>query len=138
MTKLYETHNFCKKQYFVKNKKDFFPRLKFLADIEIERMVDSILQTKDIKISKKTQSPAIFITKRQIYEDETSIKDDYVDFSEVVKWLHSAGIDVKKVGNDNFYVKNHVLSRNRLLIFANKKRLESGINPFHVNQITKY
>lgn len=57
---------------------------------------------------------------------------------EVVEWLRSIGVSVKRLPSGFYVVDEKVFNINALLLFANRKRAECGVPPFYIEGITEY
>ncbi|MDR1375373.1 MAG: hypothetical protein LBJ45_00980 [Holosporaceae bacterium] len=57
---------------------------------------------------------------------------------DVLNWLASIGIEVKRGAGDSYVVRNKVYSINYIMVLANRKRIESGLEPFYVYGVTEF
>ncbi|MDR0968095.1 MAG: hypothetical protein LBL99_00475 [Holosporaceae bacterium] len=57
---------------------------------------------------------------------------------EVINWLASLDICVKRLNASKFLLKNKVCSLNYIALFANRKRVELGLSPFYLEGVTEY
>jgi hypothetical protein len=57
---------------------------------------------------------------------------------DVMSWLVSIGVDVKCTISGTYVCGGKVCSLNHVLIMANKKRIELGLDPFYVEGVTEF
>ena len=60
------------------------------------------------------------------------IKREWVHEIKVINWLEEIGIKVKQLSSESYSVNNRLCTFTQLLVFANRKRVNMGLNPFCV------
>lgn len=115
----------------LKQKKVKLHRLKFVnSDKLYENSPENIL-----KNDCKNASQEISCSRKNC-NDNTNENWSTVD--EVVTWLASIGIRIKKLSYQTYILKNRKCFLNTVLLFANKKRIEIGLKPFYIRGITEF
>lgn len=124
----------CVKLYHpLKQKKIKLHRLRFVSSselIEIDNKNASVVNNSDIKIlSKRYAITPIKVSKKQ---------SAWSTESDVIEWLLSIKIKIKRKSSREFFLKDRVCFFNSVLVFANKKRVEMGIEPFYLEGLTEF
>ncbi len=58
--------------------------------------------------------------------------------SDIIKWLQSINVDIKKRSAKEYFLKERICYLNNVLVFANKKRIEMGLLPFYIDGLTEF
>ena len=58
--------------------------------------------------------------------------------TDIVEWLRSIGVQVKKISSQKYMLKDRICLINNVLVFANKKRIETGLEPFYLDEYTEF
>jgi hypothetical protein len=66
------------------------------------------------------------------------LKRKWATRDEVVNWLFSVGIEVKYGTENRYIIMGRVYSINHIMILANKKRIELGLEPFYMEGVTEF
>ena len=136
-TRLYisKSHNFAKSYHPLKQKKIKLHRLKFVSCTGCAAIADkstdfSIKSSYDVKIlSKKYTATPIKISKKQsIWSTE----------NDIIEWLLSINVDIRRKSQQKYFLKNRICFLNNVLVFANKKRIEMGLDPFYLDGLTEF
>jgi hypothetical protein len=115
----------------LKRKKIKLHRLKFVQDVVIYDF-SALVKT------LKTDGCDI-LSKRYCTSNGPSSKNDIWSSEEdVINWLVSVNVEIKRITAFQFLLENKICSLNHVLVFANKKRVELGLNPFYMEGITEY
>lgn len=125
-TRLYtfKAQNFTKSYHPLKQKKIKLHKLKFVNNTEI------------YKEYSKNRNNFYNNLKRQ--KCNTSYCENWSTIDEVVKWLISIGIQIKRTSMNTFILENKVCFLNSVIVFANKKRTEAGLVPFYIAELTEF
>jgi hypothetical protein len=123
----YKSYAHLKTHYLLKKRKIKLHRLKFVSDIKLENISKIITE---IDCQDTQILPQKYVLRKNPYNDWKNEK-------EIIDWLESVGIVVKRASFSRFLIKNRIFSLNSLLIFANKKRLELGLSPFYLEGVTE-
>lgn len=78
-------------------------------------------------------------TNKVTYDEPTEVEDNWVNFQEVVIWLQTTGDRVNSISylkNTYFVVNGKILTKEQVLIYANKRRIEKKLPIFLVKQMT--
>ncbi len=142
-TKMCETHNdknvtqrktklcvlkshACIKTYHpLKNKRVKLHRLKFVCNQDI-----------DVSLQKRRGGNEIFSKRFKVLSGKPELT--WSTESEVVEWLNSVNIPVKRLPSGCYIIDEKMLNINAMLLFANKKRAERGLPAFYIEGITEY
>ncbi|MDR2723888.1 MAG: hypothetical protein LBB25_01610 [Holosporaceae bacterium] len=128
---MYKSYNHAKTYHPLKRKKIKLHKLKFVPDI-VSR--DSI---RNVKSSEMIENNVL--SKRySVNRDRLSKQNNWSSKEEIINWLTSIDIKIKRINTFQFLLKNKIYSFNYIAIFANKKRLELGLSPFYIEGITEY
>jgi hypothetical protein len=121
----------CTKTYHPLKKRNVKPGLlKFAANtIDDSRPVSARPSDRRRILSRRYHASAVAgSTEKNIWNNE----------EEIMYWLKSVGIEIKRLTGPQFLVQNKVCSLNKLLLIANRKRAEFGLSPFYVEDLTEY
>jgi hypothetical protein len=103
----------------LKRKKIKLHKFKFVSDI-ISRNLSEIATTR-----------------RRIGKDGFYEQNNWSSAEEIMDWLASVGIKIKRINSFQFLLKNKAYSFNYIVLIANKKRLELGLTPFYIDGVTE-
>jgi hypothetical protein len=117
---MYKSYNYVKTYHPLKRKKIQLHKFKFVPDI-IRRNLSEIATTR-----------------RRIGKDGFYKQDNWSSAEEIMNWLASVGIRIKRINSFQFLLINKVCSFNYIVLIANKKRLELGLTPFYIEGVTEY
>ncbi len=56
----------------------------------------------------------------------------------VIKWLTSVGIEIKQISSTKYLLKDRICFFKNVLILANKTRVEMGLPPFYIDNISEF
>ncbi|MDR3187048.1 MAG: hypothetical protein LBT63_01280 [Holosporaceae bacterium] len=127
----YKAYDYSKIYHPLKNKKVRLHRLKF-----VDAFCCMEFYGKD---DEPTQAQAISMREisRRRRKIRAKSKRKWASGEEVVNWLASVGIEVKHEAEDRYIIKGRVYAANHIMVFANKKRIELGLEPFYMEGITE-
>ncbi|MDR0581036.1 MAG: hypothetical protein LBG04_02905 [Holosporaceae bacterium] len=117
---MYKSYNHVKTYHPLKRKKIKLHKFKFVSDIIHH------------------DSSEIATTRRRVGRDRFHEQNNWSSAEELINWLTSVGIKIKRINSFQFLLKNKVYSFNYIALFANKKRLELGLTPFYIDGVTEY
>jgi hypothetical protein len=95
--------------------------------IDVLSEEDNSLKRKDI-LSRRYRTNVLKPNQKVVWANE----DD------VIGWLASVGIGIKCIAAKRYIFRDRVCSINHIMIAANKKRLELGLDPFYVEGVTEF
>jgi predicted transcriptional regulator len=117
--------------HLLKRKKIKLHKIKFVSNIVNHDLL------KTIKLLETTGDP--ILSRRYRSNVGNSNKgNNWSSEGEIINWLASIGIKIKRVNSLCFILKNRACSFNHIVIFANKKRVELGLSPFYIEGITEF
>jgi len=58
--------------------------------------------------------------------------------ADVVEWLLSVGVQIKKISSQKYILKDRICFISSVLVHANKKRRETGLEPFYLSEYTEF
>ncbi|MDR0753697.1 MAG: hypothetical protein LBE95_03465 [Holosporaceae bacterium] len=128
---MYKLYDHTKTYHPLKRKKIKFHKLKFVINGNVCDL------SKAIKTLKEGGSD-ILSKRYSINKSEFARQNNWSNEEEIINWLDSINIKIKRINSFQFLLKNKVYSFNSVVIFANKKRLELGLSPFYIEGITEY
>ena len=114
---MYKSYNHIKTYHPLKRKKIKLHKFKFVPNVAVNGILSRrycITATEPDKFNKWSNE------------------------EEIISWLASVNIKVKRISSLQFILENKIYSFNYIVIFANKKRLELGLKPFYIEGITEY
>jgi hypothetical protein len=123
----YKTRDSMKTYRPLKRKKIKLHKLKFIQNA-FERDLNSAIKTLD-----KIGDP--ILSKRYC---AAKFSDNWSGEEEIINWLASINIKIKRLGASKFLLEDKICSLSRLVVFTNKKRSELGLSPFYVEGITEH
>ncbi len=85
----------------------------------------------------KTKTRSKILSKRYSSILLKEFKPEWVSENELVDWLQRTGVNIQKISSKNYSVDGRSCSPSQLLIFANKKRANLGLNPFCIQGLTE-
>ncbi|MDR2158125.1 MAG: hypothetical protein LBO02_02295 [Holosporaceae bacterium] len=128
---MYKSHSRVKTYYPLKRKKIKINRLKLIQNI----ITDDI--RKAITFLEELGNP--ILSKKYVVDKEAApLKNNGRNENEIIDWLRSENIEIKRIAKSRFILKNKICSFNNILVFANRKRVELGLKPFYWDGIDEY
>lgn len=125
---IFKSHNFVKSYHPLKQKKIKLHRLKFVHEsylyAEVLEKTEKIKKKGDKKFSITMQT-------------KTDIRTSWSTEHDIIEWLLSIGVQIKKTSTKKYILKNRICFLNNVLVFANKKRIEIGLEPFYLSGLTE-
>ncbi len=126
-----KSHNFAKSYHPLKQKKIKLHRLKFVSCISCaDGNNNNIRNNCSIGIlSKRYTATPIKISKKQsVWSTE----------NDVIEWLLSINVEIRRRPHREYFLKDRICFLNNVLVFANKKRIEMGLEPFYLDGLTAF
>jgi hypothetical protein len=131
--------DFVKTYHPLKRKKIKSHRLRFVPDVICMPNCHSMGNaTTDDTAANKAVEPDILSRKYTVTpfykhkkQNMWSTEDDVID------WLLSIGVHVKRVSLQRYVLMNRACFLNSVVVFANRKRIEMGLEPFYFRGITE-
>ncbi|MDR1561049.1 MAG: hypothetical protein LBS23_01695 [Holosporaceae bacterium] len=129
----YKSYNLAKFYHPLKNKEIKTHKLKFVRNIyDFKKLCNAK------KTFYKYNSIATKIYCSDVAEAEQDQQAIWTNEIEVVDWLTSIGVAVKRIAAKRYILKNRICFINHVLVFANRKRIELGLKPFYIEGITEF
>jgi hypothetical protein len=125
---------FAKTFHPLKQKKIKLHKLKFVSESEyyanvIKEEQPTIKNTGNVLSIRYTTAP-IKTNKleKQIWSTEFDI----------INWLLTIGVKIKRISSQKYFLKDRICFLNNVLVFANRKRIEMGLEPFYLENLTEF
>ena len=87
--------------------------------------------------NSSTNADSKILSKRYRSILSKKLKREWVSKIDVICWLQKIGIDVQITNLKNYVVNGRHCSLSQLLVFANRKRVDMGLNPFSIKGVTE-
>ncbi|MDR2646480.1 MAG: hypothetical protein LBC04_04935 [Holosporaceae bacterium] len=126
---MYKSYNHVKTYHPLKRKKIKLHKFKFVSDItrhDLSKVAATLKTISDNALSQRYR------------RDKLHKQSNWSSTEEIIDWLASVDIKVKRMNSFQFLLRNKIYSFNYIALFANKKRLELGLAPFYIDGITEY
>jgi hypothetical protein len=128
---MYKSYNHIKTYHPLKRKKIKLHKFKFVSDITRHDLSETAITLKTIGNNALSE-------RYDIYRSKLHKQNNWSSTEEIIDWLESVDIKVKRINSFQFLLRNKIHSFNYIVLFANKKRLELGLTPFYIDGITEY
>jgi hypothetical protein len=126
-----KSNNFVKSHHLLKKKRIKLHKLKIIASDDCIVKIDydkGKFQSSEVlhkKLAKKTDCKA---------KKYTNLSSE----SSIIEWMLSIGIRIERMPGERYFFRNRICFLNTILVFANRKRIKMGLEPFYLSEFMEY